>query len=549
MIFQPKILTTLRDEYTRSNFYNDLVAGVIVGIVALPLAIAFAIASGVKPEQGLYTAIIAGFIISLLGGSRVQISGPTGAFVVVVYSIVQQHGYEGLAIATFIAGFLLIGMGLLRMGNFLRFIPYPLTIGFTSGIAVIIFSGQIKDLLGLSTPALPADFIGKWVLIVENISSLNLHAVALSFISLLLLIVWPKITHKIPGSLVVLILATLCTSIFELPLETIGSRFGEIPRSLPTPTFPRLNWEVFTNLFSAAVTIALLGSIESLLSAVVADGMLGTRHRSDTELIAQGVGNILSPLFLGIPATGAIARTATNVKSGGRTPVAGIIHALTLLLIMLFLAPLASSIPMAALAAVLVHVSYKMGEWHTFAKILKWPRSDSLVMIVTFALTVLVDLTVAIQVGVVLAGFLFLKRMEQSTEVGLITNQLASHLNEEQEQLSSEALSAPEGVEVFEIFGPLFYAAVDRFNATITRIEKPPKVLILRMRNVPAIDGSAVRALEDLLLFCQKNSTLLILSGLKNQPLETLKKAEFIAKIGRENICPNITEALNRAKD
>ncbi len=419
--FMPKLFTVLREGYTRKQFWQDLTAGVIVGIIALPLAIAFAIASGVKPEQGLYTAIIAGFLISALSGSRVQIGGPTGAFIVIVYGIVQQYGYDGLMIATFIAGIMILAMGFARLGVVIKYIPYPVIVGFTTGIALIIFSGQMRDFFGLQMANVPAEFIDKWTVYAEHFATINPHALGIGLLSLAIVVWWPKLTHRVPGSLIAILAATALVHVFNLPVETIGSRFGEVPSHLPKPHVPELSWSLFTKMFSPALTIALLAAIESLLSAVVADGMLGTRHRSNMELIAQGVANIVSPIFGGIPATGAIARTAANIKNGGRTPIAGLVHALTLLLIMLFFAKWAALIPMATLAAILVVVAYNMSEWHLFIKIFRSPRSDVAVLLITFLLTVLIDLTVAIEVGVVLAAFLFMRRMSMVTQVGFIT--------------------------------------------------------------------------------------------------------------------------------
>jgi SulP family sulfate permease len=547
---EPKLLTILRKGYSRRQFSRDVVAGLIVGIVALPLAIAFAIASGVKPEQGLYTAIIAGFVIAVLGGSRTQISGPTGAFIVIIYGIVQEHGYDGLAVATFIAGFLLIGMGLARIGGLLKFVPYPVTVGFTSGIALIIFSSQIPDLLGLRVPEVPAEFIAKWGVFARHAGTVNVYAVGTAALSLAVILLWPKVTRKIPGPLVAMLVATVVVHAFALPVDTIATRFGSVPNRLPAPQFPHLSWEIVRDVFSPAVTIALLAALESLLSAVVADGMLGTRHRSNMELIAQGVGNVVSPIFSGIPATGAIARTATNVKSGGRTPVAGVVHALTLLCVLLFAGQWAALIPMPALAAILVVVAYNMSEWDAFLRLLKSPKSDVAVLLATFLLTVLIDLTVAIQVGVVLAAFLFLQRMASVTQVSQITTAFADGEDDRYGGPGSvERREIPPGVEVFEIYGSLFFGAVERFNDAMRRVEKNPRVLILRMREVFSIDASGLQTLDELLARTRRKRTVLVLSGVHSQALDALVRSGLADRIGRQNIVADIDRALDRARE
>jgi sulfate permease, SulP family len=550
--FSPKLITVFKEGYSKQQFVSDLIAGIIVGIVALPLAIAFAIASGVKPEQGLYTAVIAGIAASLLGGSRAQITGPTGAFIVIVYGIVQQYGYNGLAVATFIAGFLLIAMGLAGLGAVLRFIPYPVTIGFTSGIALIIFSSQIPDLFGLKIAKVPSAFIGKWISYAENFGTFNSHALLVGVISIVIVFLWPRITHRIPGSLVAIVAATIIVHAFHLPVDTIGSRFGSVPNHLPAPALPSITWGMIPKLFSPAITIALLGAIESLLSAVVADGMLGTRHRSNTELVAQGVGNVLSPIFLGIPATGAIARTATNIKNGGRTPVSGIVHALTLLIIMMFAGHYASLIPMPALAGILIYVAYNMSEWQTFLQTLRSPKGDVAVLLVTFFLTILIDLTVAIEVGVILAAFLFMQKMADVTQVGFKTRELQREMNEDEDLADPKAISKkdiPHGVEVFEIYGSLFFAAVDQFKDALRRVEKTPKILILRMRHVLAMDATGLKALEDLLKKMKKDKAVLILSGVHAQPLVVMDQAGFLDKIGKDNLQADIDTAIERARE
>lgn len=463
--FKPKIIDTLKN-YSKAQLYKDAIAGVIVGIVALPLAIAFAIASGVSPEKGLFTAIVAGFIISALGGSRVQIGGPTGAFIVVVYGIVQQFGVNGLIIATFMAGVLLIIMGIARLGNIIKFIPYPLIVGFTTGIAVIIFSSQVKDFLGLTIDAAPADFIGKWFVYVHHFSSVNFYAAAIGASTVFIVLVLPKVTGKVPGSLIAIIVATLAVHFFHLPVETIGSRFGAIPSSLPRPLIPHMSFATTQQLIRPAFTIALLGSIESLLSAVVADGMTGGNHCSNTELIAQGIANICSSLFGGIPATGAIARTATNIKNDGRTPVAGIIHALTLLIIMLFVGKWAALIPMATLAGILIIVAWNMSEAKSFLFILKGSRNDTAVLLTTFLLTVLVDLTVAIEIGMVLAVFLFMRTIMQTSSV----QQTAISTDDASDDAPAHEY-LPANVNIFEINGPLFFGAAYKLKDTINRLK------------------------------------------------------------------------------
>ncbi len=546
---EPKLFTVLfREGYSWAQFSKDAVAGVLVGVVALPLSIALAIASGVKPEQGLVTAVIAGFLISMLSGSRVQIGGPTGAFIVLVYNTVHDYGYGGLAVATMLAGALLLIMGLMRFGAVIKFIPYPLTVGFTCGIAVLIAVTQVRDLLGLKMPAPPADFIEKIRAYAEHIHTVNGHAVGLAALAFAIILVWPRITRRIPGSLIAILVLTPLVAWVHWPVETIGSRFGSVPNTLPVPSLPPIDWSQLPKLFQPALAIALLGGIESLLSAVVADGMTGRRHRSNTELVAQGVANIASPLFGGIPATGAIARTATNIRNGGQTPIAGMIHALTLLAIMMAFGKWAVLIPMPILAAILLKVSIDMGEWHLLVRLLKAPRGDVLVMLSTFALTVFVDLTVAIQSGVVLAAFLFMYRMAEATQIGFVTESL----NEEDESgdpLSIESRVVPDGVEVFEIYGPFFFGAADRFKDEMRQIEKPPRVLVLRMRHVPTIDATGLQALEDLFAKCRKQGTHLILSGVQAQPWEQMERVGLYQRIGPQNVHDHIDRALARARE
>lgn len=542
---EPKLFTILREGYTLKQFQGDLLGGLTVGVVAIPLAIALAIASGVKPEQGLYTAIFAGLTIAILGGTRTQISGPTGAFIVIVYGIVQKYGYEGLAVATLIAGFMLVIMGLMRMGAFLKFIPYPVTVGFTSGIALIIFSSQVSDFLGLKIEKVPADFIAKWIEYGKNISTLNWYSVAVGVGSLLVLIGWSKITHKIPGQLIAIILATFVVQYFQLPVETIATRFGGVPSSLPSPHLPTISFELIQQMFSPALTIAILCALESLLSAVVADGMMGTRHRSNMELIAQGAGNVVSVIFGGIPATGAIARTATNIKSGAKTPVSAIIHCGFLLLVLLFVGRWAALIPMTTLAAVLIVVAYNMSEWREFAHLFNSPRGDIAVLLITFLLTVFIELTVAIQVGVLLAGFLFLQKMSNETHVDLITENLKETDESEIRDISN--LNIPNGVEVFEIYGSLFFGAVSQFKDSIRIVADKPKVLILRMRNVLTIDASGIHILEELIRETKENGCVLIFSAVAPNVFKVMKKSGFIESVGKENFAKDIYKALEIA--
>ena len=549
--FVPKLVSCLREGISRRQLTNDLMAGILVGVVALPLAIAFGIASGVKPEQGLYTAIIAGFIISALGGSRVQIGGPTGAFIVIVYDIIQSYGYDGLVIATMLAGLLLIAMGLARLGTIIKFIPYPVTVGFTSGIALIIFSGQLRDLLGLPIDKVPSEFIGKLEVYREHIAGFSLSTALIGIAAVFIIVLWPRVTRRIPGSLVAIITTTAIVAWADLPVATIGSHFGAVPRTLPMPQLPSLpSWEVFTTLFAPALTIALLAGIESLLSAVVADGMTEDRHRSNMELVAQGVANLTVPFFGGIPATGAIARTATNIKNGGSTPIAGIVHAITLLLILVLFGKWAALIPMPTLAGILIVVAWNMSEAHLFLKLLRGPKGDVLVLLSTFGLTVFIDLTVAIQVGMVLAAFLFMQRMAEATKVGFITRELQGDdldVNEDPNSLHLRVI--PKGVEIFEINGPFFFGAADKFKDALGQIGAPPQVLILRMRHALSLDSTALQALESVCAKVRRSGTQLVLSGVHSQPLMVMERAGFLEKIGEENIFGNIDDALNRARD
>jgi len=547
-VLVPKIVTTLKD-YTRAQFARDLGAGVIVGIVALPLAIAFAIASGLTPERGLYTAIIAGFLISALGGSRVQIGGPTGAFVVIVAGIVQRYGVDGLLVATLMAGVILVVFGVIRMGGAIKFIPYPVTIGFTSGIALIIFSSQVKDLLGLEMGAVPAEFLGKWDAYVHAFDSVNPWALVVAVATFTIILVWPKVERRIPGPFVALIVTTLLVQLLHLPVETIGGRFGAIHAGLPHPSLPPISLSLVASLAGPAFTIAMLAAIESLLSAVVADGMIGGRHRSNMELVAQGVANIVSPIFGGMPATGAIARTATNVRNGGRTPIAGITHAITLLLITLFFGKWAGFIPLATLAAILVVVAFHMSEWRTFAAEFRAPKSDVAVLLATFLLTVLVDLTVAIEVGMVLAAFLFMRRMAEVTNIRVLTHEFIDPADDfETDPNAVRRRVVPEGVQVYEITGPFFFGAAEMFKDRVGRIAGKPKVLILRLRHVPAIDSTGLHALREVVRRSRQDGALVILSDVHAQPVVALERSGMYEEVGEENIQGNIDDALNRAR-
>jgi sulfate permease, SulP family len=540
----PKVVTTMRG-YDRPQFMRDLTAGVIVGVVALPLAIAFAIASGVTPDRGLWTAIVAGFLISALGGSRVQIGGPTGAFVVIVYGIVQKYGIDGLTVATLMAGAMLVIFGLAKFGAAIKFIPHPVVTGFTSGIAVIILTSQVKDFLGLRMGTVPADFVEKLGAF-TNATGVTPAAIGLSVFSLLIIVFWPRVSQRIPGPFVALIVATVLATVLHLPVETIGSRFGVIAASVPHPQVPHMTMAQVGSLVGPAFTIALLGAVESLLSAVVADGMIGGRHRSNMELVAQGIANLAAPLFGGIPATGAIARTATNIRNGGRTPVAGMVHALTLLLITLGAGRWAALIPMPVLAAILVVVAYHMSEWRSFLAELRSPKSDVVVLLTTFVLTVLVDLTVAIEVGMVLAAFLFIRRMAESTSIREITREL-----DDEEELPEDAAYArdlPAGVLVYEINGPFFFGAAEKFKDTLARVSGRPKVLIIRMRHVPALDATAIHALKDVVHRSRGDGSAVLLCELNAQPQVALAGTALMGELGVENVLATIDEAVDRAR-
>ena len=550
--FHPKSLTCLRG-YNKTTFMSDLMAGVIVGIVALPLAIAFAIASGVSPEKGIITAIIAGFIVSALGGSKVQIGGPTGAFIVIVYGVIQQYGISGLTVATIIAGVLLVLLGVFKLGTVIKFIPYPVVVGFTSGIAVTIFATQMTDVFGLSFggETVPGDFIGKWMLYFKHFNTVNWWNFIVSVTSVIIIAVTPKISKRIPGSLVAIILVTIgvwcLKSFFGIDsIDTIGDRFS-INSQLPKAEMPALDWEAIKNLFPVAVTIAALGAIESLLSATVADGMISDHHNSNTELIALGVANMVTPIFGGIPATGAIARTMTNINNGGRTPVAGMIHAVVLLLILLFLMPLARFIPMACLAGVLVVVSYNMSGWRSFTALLKNPKSDVIVLLITFFLTVIFDLTVAIAVGLLLACLLFIKRIMETTEITAIKEEI--HVEDEAGIMHDESITIPAGVEVYEINGPYFFGVATQFEELMSEFRDKSKVRVIRMRKVPFIDSTGIHNLSNFCEMSFKNKIVVVLSGVNPQVHSALHKAGFYDLVGEKNICPNINVALSRAEE
>lgn len=550
--FHPKSLTCLRG-YNKTTFMSDLMAGVIVGIVALPLAIAFAIASGVSPEKGIITAIIAGFIVSALGGSKVQIGGPTGAFIVIVYGVIQQYGISGLTVATIIAGVLLVLLGVFKLGTVIKFIPYPVVVGFTSGIAVTIFTTQMTDVFGLSFggETVPGDFIGKWMLYFKHFNTVNWWNFIVSVTSIIIIAVTPKISKKIPGSLVAIILVTIgvwCLKSFFCidSIDTIGDRFS-INSQLPKAEMPALDWEAIKNLFPVAVTIAALGAIESLLSATVADGMISDHHNSNTELIALGVANMVTPIFGGIPATGAIARTMTNINNGGRTPVAGMIHAVVLLLILLFLMPLARFIPMACLAGVLVVVSYNMSGWRSFTALLKNPKPDVIVLLITFFLTVIFDLTVAIAVGLLLACLLFIKRIMETTEITAIKEEI--HVEDEAGIMHDESITIPAGVEVYEINGPYFFGVATQFEELMSEFRDKSKVRVIRMRKVPFIDSTGIHNLSNFCEMSFKNKIVVVLSGVNPQVHSALHKAGFYDLVGEKNICPNINVALSRAEE
>lgn len=548
--FSPQIIKDLRN-YSKEKFAADLMAGIIVGIVALPLAIAFGIASGVSPETGIITAIIAGLAISLFGGSKVQIGGPTGAFIVIIYNIIQQYGESGLLTATILAGIILLALGFFRLGTIIKYIPYPIIVGFTSGIAITIFTTQIKDLFGLTLPSNPADFIEKWIVYIQNFGTINYWSALVGIVSIFIIAIFPKISRVIPGSLVAIVLMTV--GVYALKtyggvngIETIGDRFT-IEGKLPSLSMPSLEWETIKSLMQPAITIAVLGAIESLLSATVADGVIGSRHNSNQELIGQGIANILSPLFGGIPATGAIARTMTNINNGGKTPIAGVIHAIILLLIFVFLMPLAQYIPMACLAGVLVVVSYNMSGWRTFRELLKNPKSDVSVLLITFFLTVIFDLTVAIEFGLLLACLLFIKRVMSVVKISSIRNEII-HSEDVTISGKEEHLTIPKDVEAYEINGPYFFGIANKFEEIMLQTKERPKIRIIRMRKVPFIDSTGIHNLTSLCEMSRKENIQIVLSGVNQEVYDALKRSGFTEKLHDENICKNIHEAIKRAE-
>lgn len=549
--FKPVLFQDLRN-YNKEKFTADIMAGIIVGIVALPLAIAFGIASGVTPEKGIITAIVAGFAISLFGGSKVQIGGPTGAFIVIIYGIIQEYGLEGLAVATIMAGAFLVLLGVFRLGTIIRFIPYPIVVGFTSGIALTIFTTQIKDLLGLQMDEVPADFISKWVAYVKNIGTTDLWTAAVGIVSIIIIALTPKVSKKVPGSLVAIVVMTLLCLLLEsqfgISVDTIGDRF-KISSELPAAEMPAMNWEAVKGLVQPAITIAVLGAIESLLSATVADGVTGQRHNSNQELIGQGIANILTPMFGGIPATGAIARTMTNINNGGKTPISGIIHAAVLLLIFLFLMPYAQYIPMSCLAGVLVIVSYNMSGWRTLREMANNPKSDVVVLWLTFALTVVFDLTIAIEVGIILACFMFMKRMTETTHVSVLTDEIEANAESDFEVHNEENLVIPEGVEVYEIDGPFFFGIANKFDDVMAAMSDKPKVRIIRMRRIPFIDSTGIHNLHNLISMSHKEDIKIILSGVNDDVRKMLERNGFNELVGKRFICPNINVALEVASE
>lgn len=543
--FTPKLFSLIKLGISKKTISSDIIAGIIVGIVALPLSIAFAIASGVSPEKGIITAIIAGIIISAFGGSRVQIGGPTGAFIVIVYGIVQQFGIDGLTIATFMAGIIIIGMGILKLGNLLKFIPYSLIVGFTSGIAIIIFSSQINAFLGLGINNVPANFIDKWIVYSSNFNKINWFALLIALGTIVCIVVFQKISKKVPGSIIAILISTFLVTYFKLPVETIESSFGTISGSFSAPKFPSFNYDTIKLLIQPAFAIAILGSIESLLSAVVSDSMIGGKHRSNIELIAQGFANIASSIFGGIPATGAIARTATNVKNGGRTPIAGIIHGLVLLAIMLLFAPYAKLIPLSCLAGILVIVAYHMSEWRQFISILKGQRMDVIILLTTFFLTVIFDLIIAIEIGIILSSFMFMKRMSEAIYI----QNVGADTTIKEQLFEQEIQHLPKEIQLFEINGPLFFGAARQFQETIASYKKEYKVVILRMRYVPMIDATGFQSLKEILKIFKSEGILIILSGINPSLRNNFRKNDMYSFIERKFVVSDIHKAISRAKD
>ena len=544
-MFKPKIYTTLKN-YSIQQFGQDFSAGIVVGILAIPLAIAFSIASGVSPEKGIITAVVAGFLVSAFGGSRVQIGGPTGAFVVIIYGVVQKYGIDGLIIATLMAGVILIIMGIAKLGTIIKFIPHSVIVGFTSGIAVIIFSSQVKDFLGLRIETIPVDFIDKWLVFARNVGSINYTAVSLALATILICVIWPKVSRKVPGALIAILATSALVGIFKIPVETIYSRFGELPKAIPMPHMPMLDMNTMRVLFQPALTIAILGSIESLMSAVVSDGMIGGKHRSNTELIGQGIANIGSALFGGMPATGAIARTVTNIRNGGRTPVAGIVHALTVLIIIVLFGRFIGMVPLACLAGILVVIAYNMSEWRSFKELLSGSMGGKAVLLATFFTTVFIDLPSAIELGLILSAFLFMKRMSDVTTVKIFAKEIGD--DEKNGDQLSQTIPVPPGVQVYEINGPLFFAAANSFEETDRVVNKKPKVRILRFRDVPIIDSTGMHALRMFYDRCKKSGIHLIITGLHVQPLNEMVKSNLYELVGEDNVAASMKESVEKAK-
>lgn len=542
---KPKLYYILKHrdrELANGQLMKDIIAGIIVAIIALPLSVALAISSGVTPEKGLITAIIAGFCISLLGGSRVQIGGPTGAFVVIIYGIIQKYGLDGLIIASIMAGAILIVFGILKFGSLIKYIPYPITVGFTAGIAVTLLSTQVKDFLGLTINKVPSEFLPKWAAYIKNIGTINWVTVLIGILSLLIIVFWPKVNKKIPGSLIALIVATLIVYFAKLPVATIGSQFGNLSSSIPMPHIPHADFSTIGELIKPAITIALLASIESLLSAVVADGMIGKKHNSNMELVAQGVANIASALFGGIPATGAIARTAANVKNGGRTPIAGIVHAITLFLIMVMFMPLAKYIPLTTLGAILIVVSYNMSEWRVFKAMLKGPKSDVIILLFTFFLTVIFDLVLAIEIGMVIAMLLFMRRMAGTIEVNKLEEDDCCEIFNELEGIDTSKIGNE--IIIYDIEGALFFGAVDTFMDMMRQVDSSAEVLILRMKHVSVVDATAYNVLKKVEEKCRRENIKLVISGIQPGPLKVLKNMGMTTRIGRERFTKNFREAV-----
>jgi sulfate permease, SulP family len=557
-VFKPKFFEVFeKGKYSKETFKSDLIAGIIVGIIALPLAIAFGIASGVTPQQGLITAIVAGFLVSIFGGSNFLIGGPTGAFIVIVYGIVAKFGFNGLMIATIMAGVLLVLMGIFKIGNIIKFIPYPIVVGFTSGIALVIFTTQIKDFFGLQIAEVPSGFIPQWICYISNLKSINIAELLLGLVCLLTIIFWPKVTKKVPGSLIAIAIGVIASvAAIHIPgvtFTTIGDKFPELSLGLtiPEPNVPKITFENAKDLFSPAFTIAILCAIESLLAAMVADGVTGKKHNSNTELIGQGIANIITPIFGGIPATGAVARTMANINNGGKTPVAGIIHAIVLLLIFLFLLPYAVYIPLSCLAAILIMVAYNMSEWRTFRYLLKGDKADVAVLLITFFLTVVIDLTVAIEVGVLLAIILFIKRTSETSEIKVLNdNYIAATENEEAARLSNiEHFNVPKEVEVYEIDGPFFFGLANKIDELDRECSKEIQIRIIRMRKVPFIDSTGLKNLRNLYLRSKKEGITILLSGVNSSVHSTLSKSGFDNEIGKENIFDHIIPAMARANE